>query len=337
MKITIYENTTELRYNPNTAKNVGVGGVASCLIGLAKEFAKRGHDITCYVTCNTPDLYNKVKYYDVSSYKMEPVDLFIGIESFPKELNATRIVNWVHRNTVTSAEAYPDVDRVVLVSEWQKSRFVQEGLSEEFIEKTEIITSGVNLELFSQPDVQKREFSVVHTAFPTKGMVYLKDIFPRIKERVPKAELHVYSGGALWGWKNAQFRKMYNDMIKARILFHGQLGKEGIARQMNMFKVFLHPCTFEEPLGLTVLEAMAAGCVPVTTDKANLPNIIESGKTGYIVEGNPKDFMWQHQASDRVQELLTNSKKFETMSTAARRFASEFTWGRAAKMFEGLI
>lgn len=335
MKIILYENGGRLKYNPNTAKNKGIGSLQSSLIELSREFAKRGHDVTCFVRCNTPDLYDGVKYYDVSSYEMEPVDLFIGFESFPKEVTASKVVNWVHRST--AAEAYPDVDKIILASAWQKNYLVKEGLSEELIEKVVVIPSGVNLELFSQPDIEKREFSIVHTAFPTKGMVYLKDIFPRIRERIPKAELHVYSGGGLWGWEDKQFRKMYNDMIKARILFHGQLGRENLARQLNMFKVFLYPCTFEETFCLTILEAMAAGCVPITTSIADLPNIVENGKTGYIVEGNPKDYMWQHHAADMVQELLTNSKKFITMSDAARVFASQFTWEKTAKEFEGLV
>lgn len=337
MKIILYENTVQLRYNPNTAKNVGVGGLETCFIELSKEFAKRGHDVSCYLKCNTPDLYDGVKFYDVSSYKRTSVDLFIGLESFPNEVEAKRVVSWVHRNNVNSATKYPDVDKIILVSNWHREHFLKQGLSPELDQKVEVINNGVNLEAFNRPDIKKKEFSIIHTAFPTKGMIHLIDIFPRIRERVPQAELHIYSGGALWGWDNDQFRGMYNKMIQSRILFHGQIGKEALAKRINEAKIYLYPCTFLETFCLTILEAMAAGCVPITTNLGNLPNIINDGKTGYIIEGEPKDFMWQHEAADRVKELLLHPTKFETMSDAARKFASKFTWSKAAKKFEELV
>jgi len=337
MKITFYENRSELKYNPNTAKNVGIGGLETCLIELSKEFAKRGHDVTCFVRCNTPDLYDRVKFYDVSSYEPSDVDLFIGLESFPREIKAKTVVNWVHRNEIKSATAFLEVDKIVLVSEWQKDYFLRGGLPSELASKIEVISNGVNLELFAQQGITKEEFSIVYATFPTKGLIYLSEIFPRIRERVPQAALHVYSGAGLWGWDNEQFRPMYNKMIKAGILFHGQEGRERLAKRLNEYKIYLYPCTFLETFCLSVLEAMAAGCVPVTTSMGNLPNIIRNGETGYIVEGNPKDFMWQHEAANRIQDLLLHPSKFEKMSKAARKFALQFTWSGAAKKFEDLI
>jgi len=336
MKITFYEGRSELKYNPNTAKNIGIGGLETCLIELSREFAKRGHDVTCFVRCNTPDLYEGVKFYDISSYKPNNTNLFIGLESFPQEIHAEKVVNWVHRNEIASARI-PEVDKIVLVSEWQKDYFIKGELSSDLVSKIEVISNGVNLELFAKSGIAKKEFSIVYATFPTKGLIYLSKIFPRIRERVPQANLHVYSGAGLWGWDNEQFRPMYNQMIKERIHFHGQEGKQNLAKRLNEYKVYLYPCTFLETFCLSILEAMAAGCVPVTTSMGNLPNIIENGETGYAIEGNPKDFVWQHEAADRVKDLLLHPSKFEKMSKAAREFASQFTWSKAAKRFEDLL
>ncbi len=334
MKITLYENKSALKYNPNTAKNVGVGEIETCLIGLSREFAKRGHDVTCFVNCNTPDLYDGVKFYDVSSYEPADVDLFIGLESFPAEIRAAKVVNWVHRNTVESAR-FTEVDKTVFVSEWQRDYFRELGLSQEILSKAEIISNGINLEIFDQ-SAPKEESSLVYAAFPTKGMVHLSEIFPRIKERVPKAKLHVYGGAGLWGWNNEQFRPMYNKMIRAGILFHGRTGSEHLARRLNEHKIYLYPCTFFETFCSPVLEAMAAGCVPITTGIGNLPNIVENAKNGYIIEGSPKDFMWQHAAVDKVVKLLTNERLFNKLSEEARRIAHKYTWEKAAQQFENL-
>lgn len=51
----------------------------------------------------------------------------------------------------------------------------------------------------------------------------------------------------------------------------------------------LHPITFHEPFGLTMIEAMACGCPVVAFNKGSIPEVIVEGKTGFVVNGqNPK-------------------------------------------------
>jgi len=333
MKIVFYENNLNLKYNPNTAKNTGIGSSASCLIELSREFAKKGHDVTCYVHCNRPDLYDNVKFYDITNYVDSPVDLFIGLESFPRHINSKFVVNWVQRNTL-SPQWTSNFDKIILTSEWQKNIFSRYS---NIAEKIEVIENGIDLELFNQPDIKKQDYSIIHSAFPTKGATYLKDIFRRIKEELPQTLLHVYTGGKLWGWEDDQFRPMYNQMIREKILFHGQIGRETLARRLNEMKIFLHPCVFAEPFGQTILEAMAAGCVVITIPVGNLPNLIKNNETGFLIEGKPSDFVWQHAAKDKVVELLKDNDKFERMSKAAREFASKFTWKKAVDKWESLL
>jgi len=334
MKITFYENNLNLKYNPNTAKNVGIGSSASCLIELSRAFAKKGHDVTCFVRCNKSDLYNGVKFYDVTNYANLPTDLFIGLESFPRFINSKFIANWVQKNTLDTRWT-TTFHKIILTSEWQKNLFSKQYLG--FAERMEVIDNGIDLELFSQPNIKKQDFSIIHSAFPTKGAIYLKDIYKRIKEELPQTLLHVYTGGKLWGWDDIQFRPMYNQMIKDKILFHGQIGREILAKRLNEMKIFLYPCVFAEPFGMTVLEAMAAGCVVITTPIGNLPNLIKDNETGYLIEGKPSDFVWQHAAKDKIIELLKDNNKFERISKAARKFASQFTWEKTLDKWENLL
>lgn len=52
---------------------------------------------------------------------------------------------------------------------------------------------------------------------------------------------------------------------------------------MNKARCFLHPGLWREPFGLTLIEAMACGCPVVAFDRGSIPEIIEHGKTGFIV------------------------------------------------------
>lgn len=47
---------------------------------------------------------------------------------------------------------------------------------------------------------------------------------------------------------------------------------------------FLHPVTWKEPFGLTLIEAMACGCPVVAFRKGSIPEIVQHGKTGYVVD-----------------------------------------------------
>ena len=78
MKITFYDGHGKLSYNPNTEKNVGVGGAETVLIQTAKALAKRGHEVSCYINCNFPDYYDGVGYYKYQDYIPKGEDVFVG-------------------------------------------------------------------------------------------------------------------------------------------------------------------------------------------------------------------------------------------------------------------
>jgi len=51
-------------------------------------------------------------------------------------------------------------------------------------------------------------------------------ICQKIKPKVKDADIHVYGGGKLWGWEDTQYRKLYDDLIRNKILYHGQTGQK---------------------------------------------------------------------------------------------------------------
>jgi glycosyltransferase involved in cell wall biosynthesis len=52
---------------------------------------------------------------------------------------------------------------------------------------------------------------------------------------------------------------------------------------MSRAEVFLHPITWSEPFGLTLIEAMACGCPVVAFNLGSIPEVIKHGKTGFVV------------------------------------------------------
>jgi starch synthase len=81
-----------------------------------------------------------------------------------------------------------------------------------------------------------------------------------------------------------------------------------------------------ELLGLVVLEAMASGTPVVCSRIGGLPEIVENGVTGFLVE--PGDRAGLH---ERLSELLGNPVLARRMGTNAReRVLERFTWQACA-------
>ncbi|MCW9098229.1 MAG: glycosyltransferase, partial [Ignavibacteriaceae bacterium] len=45
----------------------------------------------------------------------------------------------------------------------------------------------------------------------------------------------------------------------------------------------LHPINFNEPFGLTVIESMACGTPVIAFNKGSMPELIDNGKNGFLV------------------------------------------------------
>ncbi len=81
----------------------------------------------------------------------------------------------------------------------------------------------------------------------------------------------------------AYFREYVEPRLSDQIRWVGEVDDEERNRLMVGALCFLHPITWREPFGLTLIEAMATGCPVVAFDKGSIPEIIKSGETGYVV------------------------------------------------------
>lgn len=69
-----------------------------------------------------------------------------------------------------------------------------------------------------------------------------------------------------------------------RIVFLGEVDGATKRRLMTEAACFVFPIQWPEPFGLVMVEAMAAGTPVVALGKGSVPEIVEDGLTGYVVE-----------------------------------------------------
>jgi len=79
------------------------------------------------------------------------------------------------------------------------------------------------------------------------------------------------------------FHEYVEPYLSEKITWIGEVDETQRNELMSKARCFLHPVTWREPFGLTLVEAMACGCPVIAFNNGSIPEIIVHGKTGYVV------------------------------------------------------
>lgn len=115
-------------------------------------------------------------------------------------------------------------------------------------------------------------------------------------------------------------QKLWDIYSKAKIYWHAS----GLGENLE-----LHP-EYAEHFGISTVEAMGAGVVPVVINAGGQKEIVEDGKNG---------FLWYtlEELEEKTVKLLKNERLRERMSEAARKRANEFAGNRFCEEIQKII
>jgi glycosyltransferase involved in cell wall biosynthesis len=153
-----------------------------------------------------------------------------------------------------------------------------------------------------------------------KGVEPLVRAWPRVRARVPGAELHLFGrdgpvGRA--GSMRAFLQALIRDEPDPGVIFHGHVDRKELARALDTASVAVFP-SFAEAFAFAPMEAMASGCATIYSSRGSGAELVTDETDGLLVE--PSD---SGQIAAAIVRLLTDATLRLRLGTAGRRRIAE--------------
>lgn len=146
-----------------------------------------------------------------------------------------------------------------------------------------------------------------------KNQRFLIDVADVLHKNCISFEMHFLGDG-----KNKCSVQSYGESLALadRIHFHGSV--ENVESYLWEADIYIHSAK-SEALGLTLIEAMAAGLPVVTLDGKGNRDLIEAGKNGYMIYNQDAN-----EFAAKLMDIWSNKKLLASMSIYANQFAQKF-------------
>lgn len=163
-----------------------------------------------------------------------------------------------------------------------------------------------------------------------KGVMLLPSILKKVSDRGIMFNCHIIGSGT----DSARLQSAISRQgLASRVLFHGQKAPQEIPPLLSQADILLLPSRFEGS-SLSLVEAMAAGCVPVASHVPGVTDmVIEDGVNGFLCPvGDTSAF------AEKVALLYRDRQRLFQMSrTARQRVREHYSLERMAEEYDRLF
>lgn len=285
-------------WNATHVEQTGIGASEETIVYLARQLGREGRNTSVYGPLPIEGALPLEEVRDGVKYRTRAQWPRIRTNSTVIVSRAPSLGRYLDKLTGTTLDKllwlqdayYPDLNpetamdyrKVVCLSEWHaetmvKNHNVPPGL-------IEIIPNFLLREHFDRKNAPKREpHRFIYASSPDRGLIPLLKMWPEVLKKWPDATL-----GIFYGWEgciqlgandpvwNARYRKLRVEYLKLKyqpgIEERGRVNHAQIAQEMQRASVWAYPVfDFGETFCSNSIKARAAGCVPVTTPLAALP------------------------------------------------------------------
>ncbi len=157
---------------------------------------------------------------------------------------------------------------------------------------TATVYNGVDTTLFRQNNPHEDYLLFVGRITPYKGVKEAIQVAQQTKSRL--IIIGQTSQADQW-YFDAHVKPHLND----KILYLGLLEREQLVHYYQKARALLMPIFWEEPFGLTMVEAMACGTPVLAMRRGSVPEVIADGRTGFIVDSTSEMI----RAVDKIDDI----------------------------------
>lgn len=217
-------------------------------------------------------------------------------------------------------------DKIMVISNEIKDKLIKKGIS---ADKISLLPNGVNIDKFSvtqKNELIQRKYNLhdkkvilfLGTFQPWEELDKLVKVFAKIKERQNNVKLLLVGDGPDRKKIEKTIRE-YN--LTKYVTITGFVPFSDVPKYYSVCDVFVMvrpdmPLT-QDTTPIKPFEAMAAGKVVISTDLKAMREIIEDGKTGFLVPHSIDAI------ADKIIEVLNNPQLQEEIGANARRYIKE--------------
>ncbi len=210
--------------------------------------------------------------------------------------------------------------------------------------KTVVIYNGVDTDrFFNVGDISEEKeqlkikpddsiIGIVASLTPNKGHKYLFSAAARLLPLFPKTKLLIIGNGYFKEELQKEARKLG---ITPQVIFAG--ARRDIPEVLSMMDIFVLTSCEREGLGISVIEAMAAGKPVIANSIGGIPEVVKHGVNGILVP--PKD---PKALSEAIIALLKDKQMAKQMgkegqNISKQRFSSEIMLEEIEKLYNTLL
>lgn len=288
-----------------------------------------------YKKCHEKEYYHSaIEFYleeTIKRIKKECYDLVI-VENRPgfilklkKRIEAKFVLHlhndFLNPETRESFSIFAEFDGIISVSDFITKRVRQ---IEANSSKCKTVYNAIDLKRFLTATAKQRsavglsdkDFVIVYIGRLTKekGILQLIQAIKQIND-IPNLRLMIIGASAYRkDMRPTPFIKqleLESTPIRDRVIFTGFIDYEQIPSYLKTANVSVIPSIWDEPFGLTVVEAMAAGLPLITTRSGGIPEICE-GVATIVERSNVIDDL-----AKAILDLYQHSEKREQMAAAS--------------------
>jgi len=284
-------------YTPETPYEQPLGGSQSALCYLAEQLCAMGHEVGLLNNARTGGVVRGVHCFNLNEPPkkfMARTDVVVAINSVdPQHVRAlrasagatTRYYSWIgHAYDQPAVAPLRDAttrrawDGFIMASDWQARTF--SGTLGVEAKRLKVIGYGIAppfAGLFDGASIRARKPwppTLAYTSTPFRGLDRLIAAFPIIRGAIPGTRLKVFSSMQVYGIAPGEdeYADLYKRCCATDGVEHvGAIDQPSLASALADTTCLTYPNTFAETACIAVMEAMAAGCIVVTSDLGALP------------------------------------------------------------------